>query len=298
MYTQFFGNYLLSREYVTQEQLFAAIQKQSDQHVRLGTLAISAGLMTASEVDYVVIQQTHEDKKFGELAIELGYLTNEQVLDLLKSQNPDFLLLGQILVDDGVLTNTDLEDIIIGYRSQNEMIDLDMVDESRENIDRLFEHFFIMSETPVSVRGRMFIELLFNNFIRFVGDDFSPLTPELCMEFPVECCVKQEVIGDYSVSSYLNMDEATAVEFASRYVGDQFDVYDEYVQASLEDFLNLHNGLFIVNCSNDFSMELSISAPKRIEAPLIVFENRTLYFPILYSFGTVNFILEIKSNEF
>ena len=117
---------------------------------------------------------------------------------------------------------------------------------------------------------------------------------EECHEFPIEYCVKQEVLGDYSIASYLSMDEATAIEFASRYVGEPFAAFDEYVQASLEDFLNLHNGLFIVNLSNEFSMELELSAPERIEDPLIVFENTTYYFPILYSFGTVNFIFELK----
>lgn len=293
MYTQFFGNYLLSRDYVTKEQLFDAMQKQASQHIRLGTLAISAGLMTADEVDNIVIQQTHEDKKFGELAIELGYLTNEQVMELLKNQTPDFLLLGQILVDDGVLSNSDLENLISDYRSQNEMVDLDMTSDN-ENIVHLFENFFISSETPITKEGRMFLELLFNNFIRFVGEDFTPLGAEECHEFPVECCVKQEVLGDYAVAAYLSMDEATAIEFSSRYVGEQFVEFDEYVEASLEDFLNLHNGLFIVNLSNDYSMELEISAPERIEDPLIIFENTTYYFPILYSFGTVNFILELK----
>ena len=293
MYTQFFGNYLLSRNYVTQEQLFDAMQKQASQRIRLGTLAISDGLMTAEEVDTVVIQQTHEDKKFGELAIELGYLSNAQVMELLKKQTPDFLLLGQILVDDGVLSYSDLESLINDYRTQNEMIDLDMTADN-DNIVRLFENFFISSETPITKEGRMFLELLFNNFIRFIGEDFTPLTAEECHEFPIEYCVKQEVLGDYSIASYLSMDEATAIEFSSRYVGEPFAAFDEYVQASLEDFLNLHNGLFIVNLSNEFSMELELSAPERIEDPLIVFENTTYYFPILYSFGTVNFIFELK----
>ena len=297
MYTQFFGNYLLSKEYVTTEQLFAAMQKQSTQHMKLGTLAIHAGLMTASEVDNIIIQQTHEDKKFGELAIELGYLTNEQVIDLLKSQSPDFLLLGQILVDDGVITNTDLENVITDYRSQNEIADLDMTIENKNDINKLFEKFFLVSKTPISDLGKMYMELLFNNFIRFVGEDFSPLSASACTEFPIDCCVKQEVVGKYSIASYLSMDESTAIEFASRYVGDQFDEYDDYVKASLEDFLNLHNGLFIVNCSNDHSLELSITAPEHIEEPILHFENTTYYFPILYSLGTVTFILEIKNNS-
>lgn len=294
MYTQFFGNYLLSNNYVTTEQLFSAMQQLSTQHMKLGTLAIHSGLMTASEVDEIVIEQTHQDKRFGELAIELGYLTDEQVRELLKSQSPDYLLLGQILVDENILTNTDLENIIADYKSNNEILDLEMTIENQDSFYKLFDNFFLISESPITNYGRMYMELLFNNFIRFVGEDFTPLASDICTEFPTECCVSQDVLGDYSVKAYLNMNPKTAVEFASRYVGDQFDTYDDYVKASLEDFLNLHNGLFIVNCSNTNSLELSISAPEHFDNTIISFENVTYHFPILYSFGILHYILEIK----
>lgn len=293
MYTQFFGNYLLSNEYVTKDQLFSAMQKQASERMRLGTLAIHAGYMTAAEVDLTVIEQTHQDKKFGELAIELGYLTNEQVLELLKTQSPDFLLLGQTLVDDGVLTNADLEKVITDYRSANELIDLDMTQDNHETIQRLLDSFFIMTERPLSRLGRMYFESLFNSFVRFVGEDFTPLTAKECNAFPVECCVCQKVMGEYSVASYISMEKATAIAFASRYAGEEFTEYDEYVRASMEDFLNLHNGLFIVNVSNDSSLELTITAPEEIEGPVIDFEHHTYDFPVLYSFGTVHFIFEV-----
>ena len=157
MYTQFFGNYLLDRNAVTQQQLFDAMQKQSSARMKLGTLAMHAGYMTATEVDNVVIQQTHKDQKFGELAVDMGYLTNEQVMELLKSQSPDFLLLGQILVEDGVLTNSDLETLMTDYRSDNEMIELDMTADNHEIIQRLLTKFFVTSEIPPSRFGVMFV---------------------------------------------------------------------------------------------------------------------------------------------
>ena len=52
MYTQFFGTYLLSGGYVTPEQLFSAMQRQSKEHIKLGTLAIHAGYMTADSAPY------------------------------------------------------------------------------------------------------------------------------------------------------------------------------------------------------------------------------------------------------
>ena len=45
MYTQFFGNYLISNGYITQEQLFSAMRRQGTKHMKLGTLAIHAGYM-------------------------------------------------------------------------------------------------------------------------------------------------------------------------------------------------------------------------------------------------------------
>ena len=52
MYTQFFGNFLLSKGYITNQQLFLVpLKEKAQKHAKLGTLAIHSGLMTAAEVD-------------------------------------------------------------------------------------------------------------------------------------------------------------------------------------------------------------------------------------------------------
>ncbi len=293
MYTQFFGNYLLANAYVTQEELFDAIKKQTEARMKLGTLAIHYGYMTASEVEEVVLQQTHDSRRFGEIAISDGYLTEEQVNSLLQEQSPDFLLLGQVLVDNGVITNNDLENIIADYRSQNEIVDLDMTSDNHDIIMNMIDRLFSDDES-LPEESKIYFELLFNNFIRFIGEDFTPLPAEIIDAYPVECSVSQDVVGGYNLKSIVSMDEETAIAFASRYVGDSFVEYDEYVKASLEDFVNLHNGLFIVNISNMKSLELNITAPIHEEGPILEFPNKALHFPVLYSFGIVHFIIEAK----
>ena len=293
MYIQFFGNYLLSNGYVTREQLFSAMQRENDQHMKLGTLAMHAGYMTATQVDDVVIHQTHQDSRFGELAVTLGYLTDEQVHELLRQQTPSFLSLGQVLLDDGVLNNTDFERIIQDYRSKNGMDDEESLMEQKKNITQLFHNFFSSTNTALSSNGHMFVELLFNNFVRFIGSDFTPGTVEPVSEAPIACCVKQEVHGDYAINTYISMDLETAISFATRYVHESFDDYDEYVQASLEDFINLQNGLFIVNISNTSGTELTLGAPEQITVSPVTFADpRALHIPILYTFGTVDFYME------
>lgn len=291
MYTQFFGNYLLSKEYITNEQLFDALKEKSQKHTRLGTLAIHSGLMTAAEVDSVIVEQTHQDKKFGELTIEMGYLTDEQVKTLLNIQSPDFLLLGQILLDKGIIDNTTLEKIIKDYRHENEISDLDMVLEDKESVENLIEHFFSETSLKPSALDKMYIELLFNSFIRFVGDDYTPLSAELCENFNADCVVRQDICGEYAISTYIGMNQTTAINFASRYVKENFSVYDEYVQASLDDFLNLNNGLFTVNCSNEKALELTLSAPEHLDGEPLTFK-KAYKLKVLYPFGTVHFIIE------
>ena len=277
MYTQFFGNYLLANGYVTRDQLFSAMRQEADQHMKLGTLALHAGYMNAAQVDDVVIHQTHQDNRFGELAIQLGYLTEAQVEELL---------------DEGVLTNTDFEQIIQDYRSKNGMEDEESLIERRKNIQQLFENFFSSTDAALSEKGHMFIELLFNDFIRFIGSDYTPLSVEEVTEASIACCVKQEIHGDYAINTYISMDLDTAIAFATRYVHEQFHSYDEYVQASLEDFVNLQNGLFIVNVSNTSNTELTLGAPEHITVSPIQFSGRTLHIPVLYTFGTIDFYME------
>lgn len=87
MYTQFFGNFLLSKSAVPADKLVDALERQSSSYLKLGTLAIHAGLLNASQVDAIICRQTHEDKKFGEIAIEGGILQRNRLTNYSPRRN-------------------------------------------------------------------------------------------------------------------------------------------------------------------------------------------------------------------
>ncbi len=295
MYTQYFGNYLFSNGYVTKEQLLSALARQPKALVHVSTLALFSGYMSAQEIEYVIKLQDDEGKKFSELAILNGYLSKDQVVELLNTKAPDFLILGQILINDGVFTYEQFANILTDYRSQSEFLDLELNEENKNDFHRLIDGFSIISEAAIPDFGKSYLELLFNNFVRYIGDDFTTLPPSICTEFPTEYCVSQLIEGNYVVNTYLNMDGATALAFAERYSGEPYFEVDEYVTASIEDILNLHNGLFIVNASNDSLNELSIGIIEHHENTIINFETPAYLFPICFPFGIVYFIMEIVS---
>ena len=295
MYTQFFGNYLFSNGYVTKDQLINAIIRQPNELVQVSTLALYSGYMTAHEINFVIQEQDETGKKFSEIAIENGFLTKQQVVELLNLKSPDFLILGQVLINEEVFTFEEFENILTDYRSQNEFLDMELNEENRNDIQQLIEGFSIISETAIPNFGKAYLELFFNNLVRYIGDDFSTLPPSTCTEFATECCVSQLIEGGYRVNTYLNMDKETAISFAERYSNEVFTSFDEYVAASLEDILNLHNGLFIVNASNESSTELTIETIEYHTDSILEFDCPTFLFPICYPFGIIYFIMEVIS---
>lgn len=291
MYTQFLGNYLLQKGLATQDQLFNAMSRLSQTHIKLGTIAIHEGLMTAKEVDECLYVQTREDKRFGEIAIQRGYLSDEQVNDLLSKQTPDYILLGQNLVEDGVFSYEELERILFDYKNDTEIYDLSLDVENSEIIESLISKFFFVAEMPVDETNVMYLELMFNSLIRFVGEDFSPLTPMVLDEYPITFGVSQAITSGREYITHIDCDRDTAISFASRYAKEEFGEFDEYVIAALEDFLNLHNGLFIVNVSNATSKNISLAPPEITMDGVISGPNKCVDFPVAYPFGTIHLII-------
>ena len=133
--------------------------------------------------------------------------------------------------------------------------------------------------------------LIFSNLIRFVGEDFTPLAPVPCTEYTTTYCVTQSISGPVTLTSGVDMEPDVAMAFASRYAKMEFTEFDEYVSASLEDFLNLHNGLFSVNMSNMYSEEIQLEPPMHEESPVIEMAEDSFVMPVIYPFGTVYLLI-------
>ena len=106
--------------------------------------------------------------------------------------------------------------------------------------------------------------------------------------------VSQKITGEFTSTTLFQADEISLLQFVSRYAGEDIPVLDEYAIAAAQDFLNLHNGLFMVNMSNDLNIELKLAPPTVVEEALDINKIK-ISIPIMLSFGNTNFLLEIES---
>jgi len=294
MFTQFFGNYLLNNRIVTPSQLAEAIEMKSTTRLKLGVLAINAGYMNSQQVEEVSETQMSVDKRFGDIAVEKGYLSEGQVDELLSSQKKGYLLIGQALVDKGYITNSIFEQAINNYKTEYKITNDDFIYEDNNNdvISKLYD----LTSYSNPDNYEYYITLLFKNLIRFIGDDFIPLNAEkITSDIILKNVAIQKICGEFSAITAIEANDVAYIKFASRFAKEKLNAVDDLAKASVSEFLNLHNGLFTVNMSNEKEIELELN-------PQDVFDNKeakcenAIIIPVVFVFGKVNFIIADSMN--
>lgn len=291
MFTQFFGNYLLNKELVSAEHLSEALQSMKDTRLKLGVLAINAGYMTAAQVETAHTEQQRVDKRIGDVMVEMGFLTREQIEELFNTQPSGHLLLGQALVDKGYMTNEQFESAINSYKTENSISDDDIANESDDTSRKFVDQFYKFSGEK---NGYMvdYVSLLFKNIIRFIGDDFTPLNA-LPVGGPINNCIVQKTGGGLELVCAVQANDSAMAVFASRFAKEEITENDEYSQACVSEFINLHNGLFAVNMSNDKSTVVKLQPQYMCDELKKEEIDGGCIIPINFSFGTVNFVIKI-----
>jgi len=97
------GKYLLAENFITEEDLNAALEEQS---FRIGELLVQHNRITPQQLKSALKNQKSSHHRIGDVLKELGYATDEDVQFALKKLNRR---LGDILTDKQCITEYDLQ---------------------------------------------------------------------------------------------------------------------------------------------------------------------------------------------
>lgn len=287
MFSQYFGNYLLNRGLITRDELYHALEAQQEAHLKLGVLGIGAGLLTSEQVEEIYQEQTRQDKRFGEIAVEKGYLSEEQLDFLLASQKKGHLLLGQALIDAEVLDLAKLEGALKDYQQDYALTDEQFAAVQMGDLDLLLEKT-LGTDQGLAEEIKDYLSLFAKNLIRFIDTqawvevgnpgDLSP-----------EWFVSQKIAGPIALTTEIVGQEKAFVKLASLFAKETISTMDELGQASVAEFLNLHNGIFLVNMSNQ-GVELELK-PQEIQSGGWTGQDDAQFFKVHLGEEEVNLVL-------
>lgn len=140
---------------------------------------------------------------------------------------------------------------------------------------------------------RIYIQKLVSDIRQYVDSEITVGTVEQLSSYYIRQELSQEITGIPSAYSAIDGEPEVLTAFSEKYARLGITEYDELAKEAIVDFLNLHNGLFVVQLSKSNLCELSLSAPKQSDSFLLtspVYGQITMI-PITFSFGTVNFLL-------
>lgn len=294
MLTQFFANYLLEKHAIDSEQLIQALRYKHNLNQSLDVIALSSGYMTEEEIEDVHNMQTARDVEFVRMALHMGYLTMSQASELEEAQHFGYLLLGRAVVELGFCTKEVMSGIIADYEFDYQLSFSDCMNFDKDKIEEMVRAYYQFPDNGEMVVAEEYAILLLHNLIRFIGDDFrlvgkQEALPDIPSSKEVHQTISGAVNGKTAIIGYTDFLDS----FAERYACSELHGDREFITASLEDFLNLHNGLFTVNLSSEHNMEAELTPPEMCDADFGTLSYQYIL-PIEFTFGTLYFCFSLS----
>ena len=248
MFTQFFGQFLLNQSLVTSDELQTVFQNVKETRLKLGTIAIHEGYLNNQQVDAINALQKKQDKRFGEIAVEGNFITEDQLNLLLKKQQSEHLILAQTIVDLGYMTLAEFEESIAVYKRLHGISDAAFEELKDGRIDSVIYNVLNIDNEPI----KAYVTLFYKNLVRFITNEVHVCTAtQISSKESHPVLFNQEIHGDINLFTAFTGHETFLIPFAEKYADEKMEGLDDYTLDVCKEFLNLHNGLFTVNMSNE-----------------------------------------------
>ncbi|QOY35625.1 hypothetical protein AWH56_023615 [Anaerobacillus isosaccharinicus] len=284
MFSKFFGNFLLNKGIITSQQLNEVFQEEKSSHVKLGILALNKGFMTLEQIEEVNEAQMATDKRFGEIAIEKGYLNIDKLEELLTGQKTSYLLISQILLDKNILTMEQISKHLFNYKNENGLTNEDLQELTSDNIEKIISNSLQLKNSTIEE----YIVLLVKNIERHLHEKtFVEELKELPTGYPLTA--NQKIVGEYSLDTYFMLNEQAFIKLASIFAEEVLTEIDELCISAVLEYLNLHNGIFIVN-EVDKGFDIDLEVQRLVEA--VSFSDGTSYFK--FTFADIELVVGLQ----
>ncbi len=155
-----------------------------------------------------------------------------------------------------------------------------------------------LSSLNPSVFFLKYIVKLIHDLNLFVEPDVTVGAIQLSHSYAAGHELMQKIIGIPSAFTGIDGNEAVLTAFAEKYAHSPITEYGLIAKDAIVDFMNLHNGLFVVELSKEDAVELSLDPPILEDVDFELALGNVATIPITFSFGTLTFLLiELDETE-
>lgn len=278
MNSLYFAQYLLNVGEISSEELPDILAESVAVEPEMALLALHEGMMSGEQIQALGASA----QEFPEAAQRGKFLAASQIARLKTMAPDDSVRIAQILLHKHQYDYRQLGALLAASRQGKPL---------RDAVQRMQGELLSME----AERYYGFVKIFLRSVIRFM--DTPAVVAREAPFFGGEqktYVVSQRMVGDLNMVTGLLAREDVFLEMARRYSHEEIQAVDEMAIDSLGEFLNVVNGLFIVDMANQ-EMDIDLTMP-RVEENVMPAGNQQMALDIYTSFG--NFALIVAADEF
>ncbi len=274
MLNRLFGNYLVEKQYVTQEQLEQLLPVPQDMTVKLETVALVRKVLQPAQVQ-MLLEKMDDTANFGDTAVEEGLISEERLEQLVSFQTNSFMKFMQLLTDKDYVRLEQLNQVISSFEEECEYSDAQMDSLILDDLEEIIKIFIPLKNHNLQELTITLIQTL----KRLIDKEVYLDRAYACNELQLATYAGQAVIGDMNFKVYLSGVGNDLLGIANYFTSARYDQLNEDALDNVGEFINCVNGLFATNMSYEDVM-IDMSSPEYSMDGLNLNENQLFVIPI------------------
>lgn len=288
MLNRLFGNYLVEKQLLKQEQLDDLLPVPKDFKAEVETIAVINKVITSATAQEILEQIDKSAERFGETAIDAGYFTDEKLDEILTYQSNAFMKFVQELFNANVLGMDQINPLLDGFQKNGEFSDAQLSSLIHDDLEQCVNIFVPLKAN----RLKEFVLTMVRTIRRLIDCDAYLDKAYTAHSLQLDKYACQTIAGDLHIRVYISAPDNGLLAIANYFTGDTYEAVNEDALDNVGEFINCINGLFATNLSYD-DVSVDMNAPEyALDGPFI--SNEKLYIiPIHANGSSFRAVLEV-----
>lgn len=288
MLNRLFGNYLVEKQLLKQEQLDDLLPVPKDLKAEVETIAVINKVISSATAQELLKQIDKSAERFGETAIDAGYLTDEKLDEILTYQSNAFMKFVQELLNANVLGMEQVNPLLDEFQQNGEFSDAQLSSLIHDDLEQCVNIFVPLKAN----RLKEFVLTMIRTIRRLIDCDAYLDKAYTAHSLQLDKYACQTIAGDLHIRVYISAPGNGLLAIANYFTGDTYEAVNEDALDNVGEFINCINGLFATNLSYD-DVSVDMNAPEyALDGPFI--SNEKLYVIPIYANGcSIRAVLEV-----
>lgn len=285
MLNRLFGNFLVQKQRITQNQLDDLLPVSKELKAEVETIAIINKILAPSTVQELLGKFDKSKERFGEVAIEAGYLTDDKLDTMLTYQSNTFMKFIQSLMNKHLLAIEQINPFLDEFQQLGGYSDTQMSALIHDDLEQCISIFVPLK----SMQLKELTLTLVQTIRRLIDRDMYLDKAYTARSLQLDKYASQAIIGDIRIKVYISAPDNGLLGIANYFTGDTYEAVNEDALDNVGEFINCVNGLFATNLSYS-DIEIDMNSPEYSSDGPFISNEKLFVIPIHangYSFRAI-----------